>query len=291
VTRDNQRPVVIQRRADRDVAYLRLRQILNLPSEAMTLTSDLGDSTALPMEQVNALVPSPGDTNPEVRAAVRQAGEQVEAQRGQLKSAKGGRWPSVSVTSTFSQFAYPSDAVPSGDDFLTDWAVGIGLSVPLFTGGRLGGETRVAKANLQDAELRLSQTRKLARLDSRSTSTQLGAALAAWEASAGTVEQAQRAYEIAELRYREGLSTQTELLDARVALEQAQVTRAQAARDLQVAKMRLALLPALPLATSTTTTTTTTTTTQTSSGQATSPTTPVTGTGTAATTTQAGVGP
>jgi outer membrane protein len=288
VTRDNQRPVVIQRRADRDVAYLRLRQILNLPSEAMTLTSDLGDSTALPMEQVNALVPSPGDTNPEVRAAVRQAGEQVEAQRGQLKSAKGGRWPSVSVTSTFSQFAYPSDAVPSGDDFLTDWAVGIGLSVPLFTGGRLGGDTRVAKSNLRDAELRLSQTRKLARLDSRSTSTQLGAALAAWEASAGTVEQAQRAYEIAELRYREGLSTQTELLDARVALEQAQVTRAQAARDLQVAKMRLALLPALPLAT---TGTSTTTTTQTSSGQATSPPTPVTGTGTAATTTQAGVGP
>jgi outer membrane protein TolC len=291
VTRDNQRPVVIRRRADRDVAYLRLRQILNLPSEAMALTSDLGDSTALPMDQVHALVPTPGDTNPEVRAAVRQAGEQVEAQRGQLKSAKGGRWPSVAVTSTFSQFAYPSDGVPSSDDFLTDWSVGIGLSVPLFTGGRLGGDTRVAKANLQDAELRLSQTRKLARLDSRSTSTQLGAALAAWEASAGTVEQAQRAYEIAELRYREGLSTQTELLDARVALEQAQVTRAQAARDLQVAKMRLALLPALPLATSTTTTTTTTTTTQTSSGQATSPTTPVTGTGTAATTTQAGVGP
>jgi outer membrane protein len=49
VTRDNQRPVVIQRRADRDVAYLRLRQILNLPSEQpVALTSELGDTTALP---------------------------------------------------------------------------------------------------------------------------------------------------------------------------------------------------------------------------------------------------
>ena len=66
-------------------------------------------------------------------------------------------------------------------------------------------------------------------------------------ASSGTVEQAQRAYEIADLRYREGLSTQTELLDARVALEQAQGNRAVAARDLQVARMRLLLLPALPL--------------------------------------------
>lgn len=308
VTRDNQKPVVIQRRADRDVAYLRLRQILSLPAdEPVALTSELGDTTALPMQQVSELVPTPGDTNPEARSPVRQAQQQVEAQRGQLESARGGRWPSVSVTSTFSQFAYPADGIPSSDDFLSDWSVGIGLSVPLFTGGRLSGDTRVARANVQDAELRLSQTRKLARLDSRSTSTQLGAAVAAWEASAGTVEQAQRAYEIAELRYREGLSTQTELLDARVALQQAQVTRARASRDLQVAKMRLALLPALPLTTAGagttgtpaaagqsmpgTTTTPTTTTTLTASGQATSPATPSTGTGTAATTTSSGVGP
>src|SRR5262249_37645154 len=53
VPRDNQRPIVIQRRADRDVAYLRLHQVLNLPSEQpLSLTSELGDTTALPMEQV-----------------------------------------------------------------------------------------------------------------------------------------------------------------------------------------------------------------------------------------------
>jgi outer membrane protein TolC len=198
---------------------------------------------------VSALVSVPGDTNPEARVAVRQAGEQLAAQRSLVHAAKAGHWPSVSVTSTFAQFAYPTDAFPGSNDFLTDWTVGIGLSVPLFTGGRLGGDAQVAKANMREAELRVSQTRKLARLDGRSTQTQVEAAAAAWEASTGTVEQAQRAYEIADLRYREGLSTQTELLDARVALEQAQGNRALAARDLQVAKMRLLLLPALPLTT------------------------------------------
>jgi outer membrane protein TolC len=64
------------------------------------------------------------------------------------------------------------------------------------------------------------------------------------------VEQAAKAYQIAELRYREGISTQTELLDSRIQLEQAQASRARAARDLQVAKVRLALLPALPITTS-----------------------------------------
>ena len=68
-----------------------------------------------------------------------------------------------------------------------------------------------------------------------------------WQASAGTEEQATRAYQIAEIRYREGISTQTELNDLRIQQAQAQVNRAQAARDLQVARIRLALLPALPL--------------------------------------------
>jgi outer membrane protein TolC len=61
------------------------------------------------------------------------------------------------------------------------------------------------------------------------------------------VQQAVRAYEIAELRYREGLSTQVELADARLLLFQARASRAQAARDVQLARVRLAVLPQLPL--------------------------------------------
>jgi len=105
----------------------------------------------------------------------------------------------------------------------------------------------VARANLSQAELRLRQSRELAEVDARSAFIQLEAAQAGWEASAGTVEQAARAYQIAELRYREGISTQTELLDSRIQLQEAQASRARAARDLQVAKVRLALLPALPI--------------------------------------------
>jgi outer membrane protein TolC len=105
----------------------------------------------------------------------------------------------------------------------------------------------VANANLQQAHLRLQQTKERAEVDARNADLQLASAVAAWEASAGTEEQAGRAYQIAEVRYREGLSTQTELNDSRIQLAQSQVTRAQAARDLQIARMRLALLPALPL--------------------------------------------
>jgi hypothetical protein len=153
----------------------------------------------------------------------------------------------VSFDSSYGRVAYPS-SLPSFGDFLTNWTVGAFVQVPLFTGGRLRGDRMAAEADVAEARARLDQSRKLARLDAQTAYQDLSAADATWQASAGTVEQAARAYEIAELRYREGVSTQLELSDARLLLEQAGANRAQAARDLQVARARLALLPDLPLA-------------------------------------------
>ncbi|HET9775480.1 MAG TPA: TolC family protein, partial [Gemmatimonadaceae bacterium] len=99
----------------------------------------------------------------------------------------------------------------------------------------------------REAEARYDQLREFAALDSRVTINNLVQATAAWEASQGTAEQATRAYSIAEVRYKEGISTQIELNDARILLEQAVANRALAARNLQVARVKLALLPDLPL--------------------------------------------
>ena len=251
VTRDNQRPVVIQRRADRDLAYYRLKQLLDLPlDQSLVLTSQLGDTALVESPRLAAVVEKLGDTTTAARAPVRQASEAVVAQHGLLRVAQGQRLPQVALTSQYAQLAYPGKVSPFGADFVSDWTVSLGLQIPIFTGGRIGGEVDMARANLSQAELRLQQSRELAEVDARNTAIQLEAAQAGWDASAGTVEQAARAYQIAELRYREGISTQTELLDSRIQLQQAQASRARAARDLQVAKVRIALLPALPIAAS-----------------------------------------
>ena len=248
VTRDNQRPIVIQRRAERDLAYVRLRQLLDLPlSQPLTLTTELGDTTLLAAPELAALVSAPGDTVVDRRVVVRQAAEAVTSERGQLRVARAQRLPQLTLSSDFADFGYPGNGSPFGTDYISDWTVSVGLSLPLFTGGRIKGEVESARAGVEQAELRLKQTRERAQLDSRNAQLQLEAAVAAWAASAGTEEQAARAYEIADLRYREGLSTQTELNDSRIQLAQAQSTRARAARDLQLARARVALLPVLPL--------------------------------------------
>lgn len=253
VSRDNQRPVVIQRRADRDVAYFRLKQLLEIPLDApLRLTSVIDDSTGVPAPSrfANAagMTATLGDTVADHRSVVRQAEEGVSVQQNLVKIARSQRLPSVSLTSQFGRVAYPANgSLPGWADFRTNWTVGIAAQMPLFTGGRIRGEELVAQANLAESRARLQQTREYAALDARVALNALEQASAAWAASAGTAEQASRAYTIAEVRYREGISTQLELNDSRLLLAQAQANRALAARNLQIARVRLALLPSLPL--------------------------------------------
>jgi len=248
VTRDNQVPVLIQRRSDRDVAYVRLKQLLHLPlTDSLALTTSLDDSTAVQTGTVSTLLAQQPDTAAESRAPVRQAAENVTAQKNAVTVARAERIPSLSLTSAFGRVAYPSGIFPSWSDFRSNWTVGGSLTLPIFTGGNIRGDEQIASAGLHQARAQLQQTRELAELDARNALNRLRAAQAQMNASRGTAQQAARAYQIATVRFREGISTQTELNDAQIQLQQAQANRATAARDLQVARMRLALLRDLPL--------------------------------------------
>ena len=105
----------------------------------------------------------------------------------------------------------------------------------------------VAEAAVREAEARYEQVREAASLDAQHAHALLAQAQAAFAASQGTSQQAARAYTIAEVRYREGLSTQVELNDSRLLLQQASANAALAVRNVQVARMRVALLRDLPL--------------------------------------------
>jgi outer membrane protein len=247
VSSANQRPIVIQRQSDREVAYLRLKQLLNLPLENPIQLTTAVDDPASTTAAVNATAGITADTAAADRATVRQAAEAIDAQRGLLKIAKSQRFPTLALTSQYGKVAFPLTGLPGSGDFRTNWTVAIGTQFPLFTGGRIKGDQLVAEANVRDAQARYDQLREFAALDSRVTINDLLQARAAWQASLGTAEQASRAYSIAEVRYREGISTQLELNDARILLEQAVANRALAARNLQIARVKLELLPDLPL--------------------------------------------
>ncbi len=275
VTRDNQRPSWLQSKTQRELAFERLRNLLDLPANTpIVLTDSIAEqavapaAAAAPVTTVNvdpasvlaidprvatnvSRVVSATDTTNKSRASVRQAEKALGVAEQQLKASKASRLPQLNATSTYQRLSYPINPLPSSlGDFFPNWTVGLGFSYPLFTGGNVRGQIMQAEAGVVDARQRLKLTQEGASLDAKQATLQLTEAEATWLASVGTAEQAQRAYDIAEVRFREGISTQLELSETRVQLQQALANRARAARDLQVARKRLELLPYLPLGSS-----------------------------------------
>ncbi|HEX5005167.1 MAG TPA: TolC family protein [Gemmatimonadales bacterium] len=251
VARDNQVPVVTRARANQDIALTRLKQLLDLPlTTELVLATPLDDSPdagALPPDIVGLV--QQADTGTASRAVVAAARASVR-QSEQLSAAAGQQWiPTMTTTMNYNRAGYSTEFFPLSSQFGNDWTVTAVLNWPLFTSGRIAGARKEADANLDAARLRAKLTEEQAALDGETVRARLREARDNGVATASVVEQATRAYEIAELRYSEGVSTQTELQDVRLQLEQARANQAQAARDLQVARLRLALLPYLPLGT------------------------------------------
>jgi outer membrane protein TolC len=251
VSRDNQIPVVTRARANQDIAITRLKQLLDVPlSSELVLATPLDDNPDigdLPAD-VAAMILS-ADTTVAARTVVR-AAEETVAQSEQLSAAASRQWiPTMSTTMNYNRAGYSSDFFPVNNQFGNDWTINAVVNWPLFTSGRISGARQQASATLETARLRAKLTAEQAALDNATVNARLREARDNSLATASVVEQALRAYAIAELRYSEGVSTQTELQDVRLQLEQARANQAQAARDTQVARFRRALLPYLPLGT------------------------------------------
>jgi outer membrane protein TolC len=248
VARNNQRNAVVQQGSNRDLAFLALKQMLNIPlDQPVLLTTVLGDSAAAEPVMPNWISPNASDTSTEARVAVRQAAENVRIQEEQIQVAKAQGRPNLSFNSGYGLIAYPAEMIPGKNDIRDNWTVGLSISMPIFSGGRVSAGVAQAQGSAGQAAARLQQTREIAALDTQSKVEALERARSAWEVTAGTVEEAIRAYQTAELRFQQGLSNLIEVNDARLALSQAQADRAQAARDLYVAQVQLALVRDLPL--------------------------------------------
>jgi outer membrane protein len=253
VTRDNQMPLVVQARNDRDQKYYRLKQLVRMPLDSpVTLTTGVEDETDLPggirLVSLNDSTPSDiGDTAVDHRASVRAEEYGIVETQALVSESRAEYLPTLSLVSSYQHVAYPTGGLPAWNSFLTNWTVGVAASVPIFNGFKTHGDVLVAQADLAAEKARYQQTREVAALDARSAVADLRAAEAGWRAVSTSWQQAVQAYQIAEVRYRSGLSSLVELNASRIARQQSFSNRAQAARNLRVARLRVALIRDLPL--------------------------------------------
>lgn len=162
----------------------------------------------------------------ERRPDVQQAERAYAAATARIGVAQASRLPTISVTGS-----YGSQSPKAGDLFTSNaeiYQALAGISVPLFTGGRLINETRVARARADQARAQYEQSVLIAL---REASDALVGVRTARDQVAAQQTQAQalrRAFQLAELRYRTGIASYIEVLDAQRSLFDAELGLSQA---------------------------------------------------------------
>ena len=244
VVRDNQRTLLTQYRVQRDITLVALRRLIGVPLDRqLQLTSRL-DSNDIEQLLASARTAA-GIAANNNRIAVAQAKEVVGIREASVRLAKANYLPILSAGTDLGFVDYQN--TPFNSDWRTNWTLGVTLSLPIFDGFRREAQVRTSKAELASARAQLQQTSEISSVEVAQARASVEASQTQLETSIRTVKQAQRAYDIAELRFSQGASTHLEIVDARVQLEQALLIQARAARDLRMARFREELLPALPV--------------------------------------------
>jgi multidrug efflux system outer membrane protein len=168
------------------------------------------------------------------RPDVQQAERQYAAATARLGMADAARMPPVMVTGS-----YGSQASKPGNLFNSNtrvYALQLGVSIPIFDGGRLADQAAAARARVEQARFQYEQAALSALRDANDALIAVRSARDEEAAQATQVEALNSALELAQLRYQAGLASYLDLLDAqrslfsaRLALSQSQLQQLTAA--------------------------------------------------------------
>ncbi len=234
VNLENARPRAIQARNQRRLAENELKRVIGEPlDEDLVLTDSLAYAPVdVTLDEATArALASRSDL---------EAQQQTVALNEELVNVeRADGYPTLSLRLNVQRRSTSDQFIPQDRDFSQSASAALALSVPVFDGRETEGRTLQARADYVASLERLKGLEQDVRLDVLDAWQTAQAAAEAVEATRATVEQAQKAYDIATVRFKNGLSTQLELQDAEQGLTQARSNAAQALYDHMLARARL----------------------------------------------------
>ena len=155
----------------------------------------------------------------------REAEAQLHAATARVGAAKGDLLPKLIATGYYGTFsANTSDLFTQNSEI---YQILGGVSVPLFTGGKVGKQVDVARARAEQSRYRYEQTILTALREAEDAFAGVRAARNQVAAQQTQVDALRRALRLAEMRYQSGASSYLDLLDAQRSLFGAELSLAQ----------------------------------------------------------------
>jgi len=171
------------------------------------------------------------------RPDVRRAERELSAALARVGLALGNRLPRIAITGQYGRQRGDFHDLfgISGEIYLLQ----LGMTVPLFTGGRLLNQQRAANARVDQARARYDHSVLTAFQEAADALAGLGLTRDQLVAQDAQVQALQRALVLAQRRYENGVSSYLEVLDAQRGLYIAQLLLVQTERQYLVSTVRL----------------------------------------------------
>jgi len=173
----------------------------------------------------------------ERRPDVRQAEEQLAASTARIGAAKALLYPSISLTGSYGVASADLDSV--FDQPNRSWNIGANLLQPIFNAGLNTSRVEVAESQQRQALYGYERAVLLAFRDVEDSLTGLKQSVAQHAAEQARVDAENKVLELADLRYRGGVSSYLEVLDAQRSLFSAELDESSALRGQLVSLVQI----------------------------------------------------
>lgn len=136
----------------------------------------------------------------------------------QYNAEKGNFLPNVALSASASLFSAADEYAIEAEDFGTQYSIGIGFSLPIFTGLSNKNKISYARHDLSMAKLQQKDTQELVALQIKQNHQKLQHALKNYATQQENIRLAERNLELAQIRYENQVGIQLEVFDAQITL-------------------------------------------------------------------------
>ncbi len=170
------------------------------------------------------------------RPEIKLAHDAENSARLQINAVKESNDPLLSANVTG---GYKDGYLPNLTQGKFNWTGNVNLHVPILDGGRTHAQVDEAEAQFREAEARTEDVKLGVESDVEQALADLQSSRSRVKLTEVQIQQAQQAYNIAEVRYKNGAATNLDVLTAQSALEQARLQQAQLMFSLELSQYNL----------------------------------------------------
>ena len=207
------KPNVVQSRNMSELAISALKKQIGTSDEDISFEGDfvLPDSLTESLSEAQALAEKQ-------RIELKLIAINTEIMQIKYKAEKGNYLPNVALTAGYSIFTSADEYAIESKDFGSAASIGIGFSIPIFTGFSNTAKRSYAKHGFYQAQIKETDTQELIALEVKQNWQNLQYALETYRVQLENIKLAERSLQLAQVRYENQVGIQLEVFDAQIML-------------------------------------------------------------------------